>query len=523
MKKTMRSLVVVALVLALILGGATSVLAQPNLPTGLNPDTPVSLTINHWVWLQTDPPTTIVPGSPIAPPTGPPHTVVVGSEWEIVRLNVPALDVPPDDLTWADIIADWENFRYTALDTYTFEATTDLNGQAIFGALADPVQNVPQGVYIVRELASDVTAEADVTAPFIVSLPFFFNGEWVYNVNVYPKQYAPDQPPFDKVVDEEYFDGQTVPWIFSVGIQDTLGTMLPIPSVTPTTFIRVIDTLDYRLSLVAGSVTVTFTDNTDTIRTLPSTYWSLATATVDSTVEDPENPGTYFQTTRLTVNILEAGRDYIAEFGEVGENIYIRFVTSINVGNIGDLGTIYNDGFLYYGPNPGVSIGEQPGENPNFTAFGLYVNKVDTNARPLNGAVFRLFTQQQIHQVAGQWVPIDVNDFAHTITPGTQDPTSPGFGWLYGLTEGTYLLYEFTAPPGFTRITSPMVIQINDTTANDDDVVVVTVTNSSDFELPVTGGAGTLIFTAVGLSLIGGSILLIIVLFKNRKKEEENS
>ena len=47
--------------------------------------------------------------------------------------------------------------------------------------------------------------------------------------------------------------------------------------------------------------------------------------------------------------------------------------------------------------------------------------------------------------------------------------------------------------------------------------VNVTVVNSIDVELPLTGGAGTLLFTVLGLVLIGGSVLLLIT---NRKRQK---
>lgn len=47
-------------------------------------------------------------------------------------------------------------------------------------------------------------------------------------------------------------------------------------------------------------------------------------------------------------------------------------------------------------------------------------------------------------------------------------------------------------------------------------LVRVPVTNSAEFELPVTGGRGTLLFTVIGLVLIGVALVIIVVVIRKK-------
>ncbi len=55
------------------------------------------------------------------------------------------------------------------------------------------------------------------------------------------------------------------------------------------------------------------------------------------------------------------------------------------------------------------------------------------------------------------------------------------------------------------------------TTGEDVALVTLTVENNSGFQLPVTGGMGTALFTGVGVVLMGVAIVLVIVAVKKKK------
>ena len=50
-------------------------------------------------------------------------------------------------------------------------------------------------------------------------------------------------------------------------------------------------------------------------------------------------------------------------------------------------------------------------------------------------------------------------------------------------------------------------------------LVPMTVKNDNGFQMPTTGGMGTILFTAVGVVLMGAAVILLVIAL-NRKKAE---
>ena len=98
---------------------------------------------------------------------------------------------------------------------------------------------------------------------------------------------------------------------------------------------------------------------------------------------------------------------------------------------------------------------------------------------------------------------------------------------IYGLDTGTYSLTETKAPDGYYKATAPKTITITDEADGVDGILdngdgtgiyKANFQNSSAFQLPTTGGMGTVIFAAGGIVFIGlGILLLTVVVKKNRK------
>ena len=102
---------------------------------------------------------------------------------------------------------------------------------------------------------------------------------------------------------------------------------------------------------------------------------------------------------------------------------------------------------------------------------------------------------------------------------------------LSGLDADTYYLTETKAPDGYNKLGSPIEITITDTDPADgivndgadgangaDGYVEQTVKNSDGFQLPTTGGIGTILFTAGGILLMGlGVIVLVFVILRRRR------
>ena len=98
---------------------------------------------------------------------------------------------------------------------------------------------------------------------------------------------------------------------------------------------------------------------------------------------------------------------------------------------------------------------------------------------------------------------------------------------LYGLDEGTYSLSETKAPDGYNKSAEAKTITIKDANmdgALDDEegttgIYKLTFPNSSGFQLPVTGGAGTVAFVAGGIVFVGLGILLLVAVAKKNNSQ----
>lgn len=172
--------------------------------------------------------------------------------------------------------------------------------------------------------------------------------------------------------------------------------------------------------------------------------------------------------------------------------------------------------------------------------FGIEVTKIEKgtkdNPKGLSGATFEL------KDAAGNKINFSdgyVKDAEGTavLTTGTGGKLT-----LQGLAPGTYKLKETKAPAGYVLSSSEIEITIadsdfngipdskeqpsTDTTATqtpttqtpvkDNGLIEILVENTKGFTLPRTGGIGTVLFTMVGIVLMGGGVLLIAVFLRKR-------
>lgn len=80
---------------------------------------------------------------------------------------------------------------------------------------------------------------------------------------------------------------------------------------------------------------------------------------------------------------------------------------------------------------------------------------------------------------------------------------------------GEYTLHETKAPKGYRLLAEPIDVKINKFKSDE----TYTINNyKSDYDLPATGGIGTMLFTFVGLSLMGGASYMFV-----RRRRGENA
>lgn len=174
---------------------------------------------------------------------------------------------------------------------------------------------------------------------------------------------------------------------------------------------------------------------------------------------------------------------------------------------------------------------------------GVVLNKVNTAGDKLSGVTFEL------RKDSGDDSYNDTDDtkiyflnaktggaLVETITTG--DPGTAGF---YGLGEGTYFIKETGNTGGYVVPDDPIKLIVTfdattkafsytvsgmgiggdtgaDTPTVTDGIGSFTMTNYREFELPETGGMGTILFTAGGIALIGLAAFLFL---RSRRKGEE--
>ena len=96
---------------------------------------------------------------------------------------------------------------------------------------------------------------------------------------------------------------------------------------------------------------------------------------------------------------------------------------------------------------------------------------------------------------------------------------------IYGLAIGNYTLTQTKAPKGYNKASSTAAINIVDAEpdgvldGDSDSIADILFTNSAEFQLPVTGGMGTVIFAAGGILFVCvGTVLLMVTVKRKRNK-----
>ena len=168
--------------------------------------------------------------------------------------------------------------------------------------------------------------------------------------------------------------------------------------------------------------------------------------------------------------------------------------------------------------------------------FGIEVAKVAKGTKTgLQGAVFELKlkdTTQKIGFTGSGGAYTKAADGTAALTTGTDGKLT-----LKGLAPGTYKLKETKAPAGYVLSAGETEITIADTdfngipdskeqsttdttttqtTEKDNGLISITVENTKGFTLPRTGGIGTVLFSMIGIVLMGSGVLLVAVFLRKR-------
>lgn len=304
---------------------------------------------------------------------------------------------------------------------------------------------------------------------------------------------------------------------------------------------NIYDTLQAGLTLNAGSIQVTgYVGDTPTDLTngnVPGVYYILKT----EGAKDLDSTDVSFS---LVFNYDNLKDDSNVKF----DKIQVTYSAVVNKGAFvlnsnAETGNLGNTAKLSYSNNPYAT----PDSHKDATAdakiytYGIRITKVDSDDDSilLPGAEFTVSLSKNGSNPISF---VKTGDGAYrkaesgtetgdtTVTVGAEGSGAQGMLTLSGLDADTYYLTETKAPDGYNKLGSPVEITITDTDSNGivndgaggadgaDGYVEQRVENSDGFQLPTTGGIGTILFTAGGVLLMGlGVIVLVFVILRRRR------
>lgn len=218
-------------------------------------------------------------------------------------------------------------------------------------------------------------------------------------------------------------------------------------------------------------------------------------------------------------------------------SVKVEYSATINenvvLGTSGNTNTAYLD----YNNNPysDATWKEKTADGATVYSFGIEVTKQDEQGNALTGAEFSLSASDAANAAAYTFK--QNSDGSYTLAEGTDSSAvlavdENGKLFVRGLVPGTYYLTETKAPDGYVKLQSAVEITITESTATQGAVVVTadtgttednsgvvkaTVTNVEGFSLPVTGGAGTMLFSIVGVLLMGMGVMVVSAGLKTKR------
>lgn len=394
--------------------------------------------------------------------------------------------------------------------------------------------NLTNGYYILSETmppAGDYLPMKDA----IISMPYGYSisgTEWNFDIHVYPKNVTDEEVVKDVENPKEHVQvGDIVDWSITgkfvssdmrKGTEGnfTYGSM------------KFTDDLDTRLDYV---------ENSDIVKGIVS-----SSETIDL-VRGDDYTVTYDNSNGKNVvvwTLTNKGIDKLANASAT--KVKIDFSTAVNAsalqgGENGNSGVIENDVEKEWTNVDGSGTETAtPPEKPHVDLSAIVIDKVDTDDKDLrlNGAKFKISDSLE-NAKAGKFLDTTGNyttDGTHIeVTtgdnPDTLDVVEEGYAIFPGIKvvagqANKYYLVETKAADsknGNDYVLRRDIIEVTLKTNVSKDVFQITNTKvGSDgegpsFQLPNTGGMGTVLFIVVGLGLIGVAIL---ILAKNKKSNK---
>lgn len=360
--------------------------------------------------------------------------------------------------------------------------------------------NLDLGLYYVQE--TDAPANiVSRTAPFYVSIPLPHPTEqWLYDVNVYPKNQELNKPIKEVNTDDE---------------QPAKGVV--VGDVVEWTITQTVPALNEGETYQSASVTDVLPSSLAYNAAHPNTVTLGGTELVLGTDYEFDDSILRWTLTEPGLGKLEAGQELKIVFSttvlEVTETGAIE--NGPGTGEIGEPGysSEFNGGTTPGEPTPltywgefnlkKTDEGDEPLANAKFAIFNNADNGVCADEAPTSGA---LATGESDANGVVQWTKTDEDTAVENLGLWVANSNN---GPLTGPTK-TYCVYEVEAPAGYVMVpfVNAVTIEAGKNTAGEFDLTVKNSLKDGP-DLPLTGGQGTLLMTIGGLLLmvVGGAAI----------------
>ena len=423
--------------------------------------------------------------------------------------------------------------KYIKKDSTTGKIlTTAKFGEVTF---ATPLQNVPAGYYLIKDVDGAFKDQYDSYTKYIVEI--------VDNVEISPKA---DKPSVEKKVKEnKKYTGEGTDETYGSQYNDTadysIGDAVPFKLIG-----TVPDMSQYKTYKYTFHDTLSKAFNAPTVADVK--VYVADNKAGNGKIEVTSGFITTVDANTITVSTTDLKKIEYNKGSEkavgvsVGQYIIVEYTAVLNANarieketfedRTGNINKVY----LTYSNNPNQSgdgeseEGKTPEDKVIVFTYKLSAEKIDgkTNAK-LSGVTFKLY---RLENDAKIWAKV-TNGKLSAWTDDEKQATgltsdAEGKFSVAGLDDGQYFIKEVKALPGYNTIDDTEVT-ISANTSNSQggngDVTelaeinlvsggktgtVVTITNNKGSNLPSTGGMGTTIFYVVGSILVLGAAILLI-------------
>lgn len=451
----------------------------------------------------------------------------------------------PQDVQKAVENADQAALEELAAGQGSSNKVTGDNGVAEFTGLT-------YGLYLLAKSKLPAEATTDF-APFLVSVPMYVNDSWTQTVYAYPKVRTGEIETAKKVDDTDKYvnAGQTL----NFTITET------IPASNATTGANSANNFTkFEITDTNAKKTLNIQTNTLVVKLGNVTLNGADEETYNKADADSKKTYDYFYTyadssstpaqSVLTITLTDTGLGKLNLDMTEKQTLTVTYSATVAT-DVNFESNLENTALLTYrraGMDATAEDATTNSSSVDLYTYGIDLTKTLSDASDQIGAdqiTFELY--EDSNGALGAKVPVTGSNGIYWQAKTEESPavamhvtsgSNSGHVKLYGLEPGTYYLKETATQNGYALLDQPITIVISTSgdvsvsdptvsaTVNNADatvsngVVQLSVTNTkltTGFQLPQTGGEGTLLVTAIGLGLLCAAVVLLVVYRKKSR------